>query len=78
VALYYDNVNLAPGMLRATCEVMPSSHILIGTDFPYCAPDAYGDYWRAVADSGLPPHEVDCILNRNAPELLKLLPEAHA
>jgi predicted TIM-barrel fold metal-dependent hydrolase len=76
-ALYYDNVNLAPGMLRATCGVMPSSHILIGTDFPYCTPDAYGDYLQAVADSGLPPDDIDRILNRNAPGLLNL-PEARA
>jgi aminocarboxymuconate-semialdehyde decarboxylase len=75
--LYYDNANLAPGMLRATCGVIPSSHILIGTDFPYCAPDAYGEYLRAVADSGLPPDDVDRILNHNGPELLNLLSEAH-
>jgi 6-methylsalicylate decarboxylase len=70
--LYYDNANLAPGMLCAACGMLPASHIMIGTDFPYVTPEGYGEYVTAVQTSGLPDDDITGILDRNAQEILHL------
>jgi len=70
--LYYDTVNLAPGMLCAACGLLDASHIMLGTDFPYVMPDKYGEFVTSVQESGLPSDAVSAILDHNAQELLRL------
>jgi predicted TIM-barrel fold metal-dependent hydrolase len=70
--LYYDTVNLAPGMLRAACGMLPASHVMLGTDFPYVLPDNYEAFVRSCEDSGLPTDAITGILDGNAQAILNL------
>jgi 6-methylsalicylate decarboxylase len=71
--LWYDTVghDHTPA-LRAAVDSLGADRLLLGSDFPYQT----GDLYRAAVDyvprAGLPPDQVDAILDRNAAALLGL------
>jgi predicted TIM-barrel fold metal-dependent hydrolase len=69
--LYYDSNNLASGMLCAACHLVGASQVMLGTDFPWTPADLTRNV-RSVEESGLPPAEVEAILDSNAAALLNL------
>ncbi|MBV9120318.1 MAG: amidohydrolase [Chloroflexi bacterium] len=69
--MYYDSINLAPGMLCAACGIVTPGHVLLGTDFPW-TPGDLTRFVRHVEDSGLPPMDAAAILDANAAQLLGL------
>ena len=72
--LYYDTVNETPAALRCTCETVGASQLLLGTDYPYLLGDKFKRCVTYVQESGLPPADVEAILERNAEALLGLTP----
>lgn len=67
--LYYDSLNLAPGMLCAACRIIGAERVLLGTDFPWTPADLSRNV-RGVEESGLAATEAADILDRNAATLL--------
>ena len=69
--LYYDSINLAPGMLSSACQIIGAERVMLGTDFPWSSADLT-TYTRAVEESGLTPAAARDILDRNASRVLGL------
>jgi aminocarboxymuconate-semialdehyde decarboxylase len=74
--LYYDTVNETPAALRCTCETVGARQVLLGTDYPYLLGDKFKRCVTYVQESGLPPSDVEAILERNAETLLGLTASA--
>jgi aminocarboxymuconate-semialdehyde decarboxylase len=70
--LYYDTVNETPAALRCTCETVGARQVLLGTDYPYLLGEKFKRCVTYVQESGLPPSDVEAILERNAETLLSL------
>jgi len=70
--LYYDSTNSAPGMFCPACRLLGPERIMLGSDFPYMAPDDFPNCVTHVQQSGLTEDEIGGILDRNAQTLLRL------
>ena len=70
--LYFDTVNEDPAALRCTCETVGASQVMLGTDFPFLAGAKFKRCVTYIEEAGLPPNEVEAILDINAERLLGL------
>jgi 6-methylsalicylate decarboxylase len=69
--LFYDSINLAPGMLCSACQIVGADRVVMGTDFPWSSADLTV-YVRAVEESGLSAAAAEAILDQNASRVLGL------
>jgi len=69
---WYDTVNASPSALRCTQEAVGTDRLLFGTDYPFWRDDAFKLCADYIAEAGLPPGDVDRILDSNAKNLLAL------
>ena len=70
--MYFDTVNETGAALRCTCDAVGAGQVMLGTDFPYLAGPKFKQCVTYVQESGLPPADVDAILDQNAQRLLTL------
>jgi predicted TIM-barrel fold metal-dependent hydrolase len=70
--LYLDVVGVtSPGALKAVLDIVPMSHLLFGSDFPFWSPETTV---KGLADLKLPPADLAAIERGNALKLLPGLP----
>ena len=70
--LYYDSVNRTPGALKFAVPLLGADRVMLGTDFPYQTPEQFKADVACVSESGLPPEQIEAILDRNAQAILHL------
>ena len=65
-SFWFDTVNANPASLRCAREAYGADRLLLGTDFPYWEYDMMKLCVTYIRDAGLPPAEVQAILDGNA------------
>jgi predicted TIM-barrel fold metal-dependent hydrolase len=70
--IYVDVVGVAtPGALKAVLDIVPMSHLLYGSDFPFWRPS---ETIKGLEELGLPAADLQAIERDNALKLLPTLP----